>query len=374
MGAKDYKAAETQFRTCLANAAVIETMPPNTIMDLKLELASACQGSRNFAGQQSLLLELLESDITKVQRLNLQHSLAVAYLDDSQLDLARQYANEAMKGRQRVFGKQHELHQASLSLLVDICVAQNDDDEADVYRHLLAPVLPPEIFEKEASRVVESSSENTAIKWLSKNGYDVENKDTYFEALSWASTRNKVDVVELLLRLGSDFTGKSKYGYTMLICASKHGFPVHVQRIINQGANVEAKDNDGNEALHYASMRGHHNVVQLLLGRQTNVNTRNNIKNTPLHLAADEGHVAVVRLLLNRGALTDIKGFLGDTPLHVAAIREHFEVVRLLLAHGANPNMINSEKRTAYDIAKKENHVQVVEILKEKRTGFLKLW
>lgn len=118
---------------------VIESLPQHEVVDLKLDLAIACRGARNSTRQQSILNNLLKLDLPKVQEAQLKHTLAVAYLDDFQLDLARDYADDARKGRKKLFGRRHELYFESLSLLATICEAQNDNDTAEAYQCLLPP-------------------------------------------------------------------------------------------------------------------------------------------------------------------------------------------------------------------------------------------
>lgn len=134
---KEFKAAETQFEACLADVAVINSLPQHEVVDLKLDLATACRGAGSTTRQQSILNGLLKLDLPKIQELHLKHTLAVAYLDDFQLDSARSYASEAMKGRKKLLGRRHESYFETLSLLVTICRAQDDNDSADAYQGLL---------------------------------------------------------------------------------------------------------------------------------------------------------------------------------------------------------------------------------------------
>lgn len=137
--AKEFKAAETQFEGCLADVAVIESLPQHEVIDLKLDLATACRGAGNTTRQQAILNERLKLDLPKIQEFHLKHTLAVAYLDDFQLDLARSYADDAMKGRKKLLGRRHESYFETLDLLVTICKVQDDHDTADVYQDLLPP-------------------------------------------------------------------------------------------------------------------------------------------------------------------------------------------------------------------------------------------
>lgn len=135
--AKEFKAAETLFEGCLADVAVIRSLPQHEVIDLKLDLATACRGAGDSTRQQAILNELLKLDLPKIQEFHLKHTLAVAYFDDFQLELARSYADDAMKGRKKLLGRRHELYFETLNLLVTICKAQDDNDTAEVYQDLL---------------------------------------------------------------------------------------------------------------------------------------------------------------------------------------------------------------------------------------------
>jgi ankyrin repeat protein len=410
--AKDYKAAEAQFKLCVANTAVLKTLPNHVVMDLKLELASVYQASGNNAGHQAILLELLKQpDLPKVQTLHLQHLLAVAYFDGMQLELAHDHAEEAMRGRRKLFGRRHESYYESVGLLVDICEAQSNTEDAQVYRHLLR-----EGYQKETTAIlVNPSVDTTTIKLLTDNGYVINNEKTYFEALQWASNQRQQEIVRILLKRGPDFARNDEDYGMMLREAIRGGHDDIVQYLLEQEACIDAIPGQGETALGYAAELGKESITRLLLdrGAEARQMRRSNDVNSDngdpaLFRAAENGHESIVKLLLDRGALIDLKGRLGKTPLGIAASRAHLTVVRLLLDRGANVDAIDLEgatslmsaawrgraemtrllldrgadatlktikkKDTAMTLAKHRSHEDVVKILKSYRTGLHKLW
>lgn len=410
--AKDYKAAGAQFELCVANTAVMKKLPSHAIIDLKLDLASAYKGSGNNARQQAILQDLLQQDdVSKVQTLHLQHLLAVAYLDGVELDLAHAYAEQAMKGRRKLFGRRHESYHESLSLLANICEAQSNFEDANVYRHLL-----PEGYQKETASTLAAPSKDAAtIKLLADNGYDINNRKTYYEALKWASDEKEQEIVRLLLKRGPELVQKDEDSGRMLWEAVRGGHEDMVQYLLDQGFNVDAAPRKLETALGHAAELGNESIARLLLDRGAKPNPPGDSRDVDtayggaaLFRAAKNGHKSIVRLLLDRGALIDGKGHFGLSPLQIAAGCGHLAVVRLLLDRGANVNATSVTgttalmdaafngrteivrlllergadadmktviwKDTAMRLAKQKNHDEVVKILKSYRTGLRKLW
>lgn len=122
--AREYQAAERQFRTCLLNSSMTEKLPLHAIVELKLDLALACDGSGSRARQKEALLETLKLNLPTAQQLHLQHTLAIAYLNDEEIGSARQFAETAVYGRRKLLGPQHEALHDNIQLLMNICKAQ----------------------------------------------------------------------------------------------------------------------------------------------------------------------------------------------------------------------------------------------------------
>lgn len=139
--AKDFNAAETRFDACLSEEELVKSLPQHEVVDLKLELATACRRAGNQERYQSVLFDLLKLGVEKHQEFHLMYTLAVAYLEDSQLEMARTYAEDAMKGRKKLFKRRHEFYHESLYLVVLICRAQDHNDAADTYQYLLPPII-----------------------------------------------------------------------------------------------------------------------------------------------------------------------------------------------------------------------------------------
>jgi hemoglobin len=126
--------------------------------------------------------------------------------------------------------------------------------------------------------------------------------------LHFASAAGSVEVVALLLRLGTDPNLEDAGGHTPLYrvaneCASKTG-PELVRVLVRAGANVNAS------------------------GGVTRA--------TALHMAARRGFVGIAGALLDCGAKMEVKDTKGHTPLARAINCRKVMVAQLLLERGAN--------------------------------------
>lgn len=394
--ANEFKAAETHFRTCLSTTAMVATLPLHTIIDLKLELASACRGSGNHGDQQAIILELLGLETSKLQESHLQHCLAVAYLDNLQFESARRFAEAAANGRRKLLGRHHKSYFESLSLLVDICNEQENFDEAEVYQHL----LPVNFRRETGASLSDASIDTAAIKLTLENNCDANNEVTFFAALNEAAKHNNKAAIRHLLELGTNVKGHGDDGYTMLMYASQFGLLDIAGLLLNLGADIEAKSTQHFTSLDIAIWNKHEAVVQLLLERGAkatgtpgktdsclliaaslgleaivkllvdhgfDIERQGYLERTALHVSSLRGYIGVVRLLLDRGANINSECVRWRTPLMYAAREGRDGIVLLLLERGANPHAEDTQKMTALDCAKARKHDNVVRMLKVKR-------
>jgi truncated hemoglobin YjbI len=125
--------------------------------------------------------------------------------------------------------------------------------------------------------------------------------------LHFASGAGCLEVVALLLRLGTDSNIQDAGGHTPLYrvaneCASATG-PEVVRALVRAGADV-----DGGGGV---------------------------MRTTPLHMAARRGHVEIARTLLDCGAAANAQDRNGDTPLQRAINCRKERVSQLLVERGA---------------------------------------
>lgn len=198
-----------------------------------------------------------------------------------------------------------------------------------------------------------------------------------FHPVSPSHAASSVRTVELLLDRGADANtfmlfdsqdGEAKI--PVLYWASvRNNVPV-VRILVDRGAEV----NDG-ESVYHAAELNHRDCLDLLLAHGADISNRHpHWKNTPLYFLCghdeDEGGGAAwaqgVRWLLEHGADPNVtSGDNQETPLHLAAASTRKLVVAgWMLAHGANPDQPRADGRTAYVQAVRSGNVAMVDLLR----------
>ena len=122
-------------------------------------------------------------------------------------------------------------------------------------------------------------------------------------ALHWASHRDDLESVQLLIRGGANVNAANDLGATPLWIACENGSAPMVKALLQAGANPN---------------------LALLLGE------------TPLMVAARSGNAEVVEQLIRKGAEVNVKAARGQTALMWAVAQQHPDAVKVLLAHGAD--------------------------------------
>lgn len=149
--------------------------------------------------------------------------------------------------------------------------------------------------------------------------------------------RERIAILELLLRRGADAAAADSTGTTALHLVIPWGTSEVVDELLAAGANAGAADRGGRTPFHVAASRGATAVADLLLGDDGEISspTPSTREDTALARLDDR---AILESLLNAGANPDPADASGDTPLHVAAERGADATVAWLLAHGADPS------------------------------------
>lgn len=149
-----------------------------------------------------------------------------------------------------------------------------------------------------------------------------------------AAQRNRLEIVQRLLTLGSDQNPIDRYDMTLLHKAAVGGAVETAEWLLDNEFDALAGDLVGDTPLHSAASLGRQSIIELFLNRGISPSLRNHDEATPLHTAALTGHHGIVTLLLKNEADASATDVLGRTPLHLAAIRGHTKVVGCLLSAG----------------------------------------
>ena len=213
-----------------------------------------------------------------------------------------------------------------------------------------------------------------------------------------AARNGHLDVVELLLARGADFSIRDDRDRSPLVLASENGNPKvanflfeHMaasMSILEDGAanttlstislqnappsiappprereeDVTSSDS-GQCSVYSASQNGQFDIVRSLLDRGHDVNDRNSRRETALDVASRFGQLEVARLLIERGADVDARDRDGWTPLITALEYGQLEVARLLLDRGADVNAKKRDHNTPLHRASFKGSFEMVRLL-----------
>ncbi|HEV2200665.1 MAG TPA: ankyrin repeat domain-containing protein [Bryobacteraceae bacterium] len=207
-------------------------------------------------------------------------------------------------------------------------------------------------------------------------------------ALHWASYRDDLEGVDLLLHAGAKVNASNDLGATPLWAASQNGSAPMVAKLLAAGANPNAALLAGETPVMVAARSGYANVLELLLAKGGDPNARGARGQTALMWAVSQKHPEAVKVLLAHGADVEIRsnawnevmavpphGYLpynraiphgGDTALMFAAREDDVESAKLLVAAGAQVNAADAWGVTATTLAAHSGNDDAVAFLLSK--------
>ena len=100
-------------------------------------------------------------------------------------------------------------------------------------------------------------------------------------------------------------------GFTPLHIACKKNRIKVVELLLKYGASIEATTESGLTPLHVAAFMGHMNIVIYLIQHGANIDTPTVRGETALHLAARANQTDIIRILLRNGAAVDARARVG---------------------------------------------------------------
>ena len=185
-----------------------------------------------------------------------------------------------------------------------------------------------------------------------------------------AVDKERVDIVEFLVREGVSVNIQNRYGETPLHIAADKNAPADMMKtLLSLGADFGLPDKRGKLPLTNAIRRGSREAANILIlvadVNQTDASGRN-----ALHMAADYGRMEFVSQLLERKANPNIFRTHGDsrieTALMIAIRRENLQVARALIP-ASDVNAIQFSKRgtskTALCLSAEKGHLEIIDLL-----------
>ena len=175
--------------------------------------------------------------------------------------------------------------------------------------------------------------------------------------------------VQLLLNHSGDMNIRNDQNETPLIIAAQHNQGRIVEILLEKGADVHHLSYLHENALHIVVAKGDANGAALLIDHGAEVNFWDYRQRTALHIAAAGGSAALVQVLLDRGADVAAKDLHGNTALLIAAVNGHAEIVSLLLQQVEDDDARSRDTLTALNAAIESGHPEVVKMLLKSHVG-----
>ncbi|CBN79236.1 ankyrin domain protein [Ectocarpus siliculosus] len=110
-----------------------------------------------------------------------------------------------------------------------------------------------------------------------------------------------------------------------------------LELLLRAGSNINAQNIVGDAPLHKAALNGRALSADYLIRAGANVNIRNEFAQTPLHAACVSGNIDVVQRLVQGGADTGAQDAAEDTPFHEACRHQYEGIVVYLMGLVNNP-------------------------------------
>ncbi|CAM9128053.1 unnamed protein product, partial [Hapterophycus canaliculatus] len=111
-----------------------------------------------------------------------------------------------------------------------------------------------------------------------------------------------------------------------------------LELLLKAGSDINAQNIVGDAPLHKAAMNGRARAADYLICSGANVNIRNEFDQTPLHFACVSGNIEVVQRLVQGGADTSAQDAAEDTPFHEACRHQFEGIVIYLMGLVNNPD------------------------------------
>ncbi|GIJ91231.1 hypothetical protein Asppvi_010196 [Aspergillus pseudoviridinutans] len=163
------------------------------------------------------------------------------------------------------------------------------------------------------------------------------------DALRYATEKNKVEHVKLLLDYGAPIEAE---GFSTLERAFDGGAWEVASLLIQHGADVN-RPSSGETLMHKMARLAPSEVLRLAVEKGGDLTARGAFGQTLIHTAADRGNINNCRLLVELGSPIDPLDNHGQTPLIYAIKKGNVPVVRELASRNADVNAKDRNGNTA---------------------------
>ncbi len=185
------------------------------------------------------------------------------------------------------------------------------------------------------------------VKFLIKNGGDVEVKSKSGDTSIHIATLHSPEILEYFLKNGADPNILNSGGFTPLIYSAADTYLTLVQH----GLDKRFRQKKFIKVKLLPTVIDDEDIAELetLCKKGVDVNLQLDDGSIPLHEAARRNFAEVIKILVKYGSKLNIKNGFGDTPLHKACwYNGQPESVEALLIAGADPEIPNKIGETPF--------------------------
>lgn len=144
-----------------------------------------------------------------------------------------------------------------------------------------------------------------------------------------AAVANKLEAVEVLVRLGADVNAVSDTGSTPVRSSCYMTNIEVVKFLADHGGDLEKPNRNGGTCLINSVQNAE--LCRFLIDRGVDVNVADTSGNLALHYAIKEGRFETVQLLVERGSNPYMRNEYGDDALQCASLKGYVDIVEFLL-------------------------------------------
>jgi ankyrin repeat protein len=171
------------------------------------------------------------------------------------------------------------------------------------------------------------------------------------------------DIVEKLIKAGSDIEARDKRGCTPLMWAIEHRQSDIVEKLIEARSDIDVQDERGCTPLMWAIECRRSDIAKKLIEIRSRTDVQDERGYTLLMLAMEHGMDDVVRQLLENGADAKKPTKTGLTPLALAIIHRSVEQVQILIKYGAEVNICNENGNILLMLADQTEMQSIIELI-----------
>ncbi|XP_046340307.2 ankyrin repeat domain-containing protein 1-like isoform X2 [Haliotis rufescens] len=213
-----------------------------------------------------------------------------------------------------------------------------------------------------------SRTERTPVTTTKKPATQATPSPADCDDLIYASRRGNLEEVKRLLSLNVDVNCRDSYSRTPVMWAAGREHAEVVELLVRKGTDVSLVDEGGSSILHFACYAGDMEIVKFVLSLNVlDIESRGELSRTPVMYAARWGHRDVVELLVSIGADVSLVDDDGDNILHLVGWGGDMETAKFVLSlNVVDIDARNNDGRTAADVARSGRRRRVADLLESR--------